>query len=429
MALRALFAAVVLVWVTSLALVPARASLGSSPPPPVAPAAAAPALPTLAQDLTNDDCLLCHGDAEARAEDGRTIAVDGSRYAESVHGAMGFTCTTCHTDLEGADLPHEPKLAKVDCASCHGEAAAAFDSSVHAASIRMNANSVAASCVDCHTAHEIRAAADPASPTYPLNLPQTCSRCHGDAATIAQGHISADNVGELFQDSIHGRALTRSGLVVSATCTSCHNAHDILSKADPSSKSFRTNIPATCAECHEGIQAQFARGSHGAALEAGSGAGPVCTDCHTTHQIQRADTGSWRLDTISECGTCHIDMIRTYRDTFHGQVTALGFQRVAKCSDCHGAHEVHPKSDPRSMVSKERVLETCRTCHEGASAGFAEYDPHADRNNRERNPELYWASRFMHWLLLGVFGFFGVHALLWLPRSAAERRRRKDPHA
>lgn len=229
----------------------------------------------------------------------------------------------------------------------------------------------------------------------------------------------------MFQDSIHGKAISRSGLLVAANCSSCHGSHDIVAKEDPASLVFRANIPATCGSCHEGIQAQFARGSHGTALNAGSTAGPVCTDCHSAHQIQRADVGSWKLDTINECGTCHIDKIRTYRDTFHGQVTSLGFQRVAKCADCHGAHEVHPKSDARSMVSKEQLLTTCRSCHTDAGPGFAEYDPHADKDNRERNPELYYSSRFMHWLLIGVFGFFGVHALLWFPRSALERRRRR----
>jgi hypothetical protein len=29
----------------------------------------------------------------------------------------------------------------------------------------------------------------------------------------------------------------------------------------------------------------------------------------------------------------------------------------------------------------------------------------------------------MKWLLLVTFGFFGLHALLWLPRGFAERRR------
>jgi predicted CXXCH cytochrome family protein len=367
---------------------------------------------------------MCHADSEAQAEDGRSIAVDGPRFSESIHGFLDMACTACHTDLEGAELPHDAKLARVDCSTCHPDAVAAYDQSIHAAARREETASVAATCVDCHTSHYVRPAADPDSPTYPLNLPATCSRCHADPAVIAKGHIAAGNVGAQFLDSIHGRAISRSGLLVSANCTSCHGAHDIRRKSDPDSRVFRANVPSVCASCHEGIQAQFMRGAHGQALADGSGRGPVCTDCHSAHQIQRIDGGSWRLDTINECGTCHADKIRTYRDTFHGQITSLGFVRVAKCSDCHGAHEVHPKSDARSMVSPERVLETCRTCHEGASAGFAEYDPHADQDDLERNPELYYASRFMHWLLMGVFGFFGVHALLWLPRSAAERRRR-----
>lgn len=355
--------------------------------------------------------------------------MDGSRFEESIHGLIGLSCTTCHIDLEGKELPHETPLAKVNCATCHEPSVLAFDKSIHAAATRKDSDSPAATCVDCHTSHEIRASTDTASSTYALNLPKTCSACHGNADVIASGHLAAGNIGSMFQDSIHGKAISRSGLLVAANCSSCHGAHDIVAKEDPESRVFRTNIPATCGSCHEGLQAQFARGSHGAALEAGSLAGPVCTDCHSAHQIQRADTGSWRLDTITECGTCHTDKIRTYRDTFHGQVTSLGFQRVAKCADCHGAHEVHPKTDARSMVSPERVLETCQTCHAGATASFAEYDPHADKNDKVRNPELYYASRFMHWLLIGVFGFFGVHALLWLPRSAAERRRRRKDSA
>lgn len=380
------------------------------------------------QALENDDCLMCHGEADATAENGRSIAVDASRFSESIHGAMGFDCTTCHTDLQDAELPHATPLAKVDCAMCHEAAVTSFAGSIHASARRLDTNSVAATCVDCHTAHDIRPSTDPESTTYPLKLPATCSRCHGDPDIIAKGHIAIGNVGALFNDSIHGRAISSSGLLVAANCTSCHGAHDIRKKDDPESRVFRANIPNVCATCHEGIQAQFARGAHGAALAAGDGRGPVCSDCHSAHAIQRADAGTWRLDTINECGTCHADKIKTYRDTFHGQVTSLGFVRVAKCSDCHGAHEVLPKSDPRSMVSPDRVLATCQTCHPGASAGFADYDPHADKDNRDRNPELYYAARFMHWLLIGVFGFFGLHAALWLPRSAAERRRHRAAH-
>jgi hypothetical protein len=36
------------------------------------------------------------------------------------------------------------------------------------------------------------------------------------------------------------------------------------------------------------------------------------------------------LDIVKECGTCHEDLFRTYRDTYHGQVTSLGFTRTAR---------------------------------------------------------------------------------------------------
>lgn len=57
------------------------------------------------------------------------------------------------------------------------------------------------------------------------------------------------------------------------------------------------------------------------------------------------------------------------------------------------------------------------------------YDPHADRHNRERDPMLYYASRFMETLLGGVFLFFGLHTLLWFTRTAPARRARKPAEA
>lgn len=384
-------------------------------------------MPSEVARTQNADCLVCHGEADAKAEDGRSVAVDAARFGASIHGSLGLECTACHADLAGVELPHPAKLQKVGCTTCHEDAVAKVNIGIHATARRNGANTAAATCVDCHTTHDIRGASDLESSTYPLNLPATCSRCHGNADVIAKGHIAIGNVGELYKDSIHGRAISRSGLMVSANCTSCHGAHDIRNRTDAQSRVFRANIPATCASCHEGIHTQFARGSHGTALTSGNAKAPVCTDCHSAHAIQRADVASWKLDTVRECGTCHLDKIKTYRDTFHGQVTSLGFVRTARCSSCHGAHEVHPSSDPRSLVAPSRVLATCQTCHPDATAGFAAYDPHADKDDRERNPELYYASRFMHWLLIGVFGFFGLHALLWLPRSVSERRRRTQP--
>jgi len=377
----------------------------------------------------DDLCLACHGSADAVAADGRSIAVDGARFAESYHGMMGFTCVTCHTDLAAAEeWPHAEQLAPVECATCHPGPVAAYDMSIHAVARRESGNGAAATCVDCHSTHEILPSSDPRSWTYPLNLPATCSRCHGDAGIIERGHIAIGDVSSLYQDSIHGRAITQSGLLVSANCSSCHGSHDIRQKSDPASRVNHLNVPRTCGSCHEGILMMYDASAHGAGLTDGNNRSPVCIDCHSAHAITRTDMASWQLDAIGECGTCHTGQIRTYRDTFHGQVTSLGFTRVATCADCHSAHSVYPTDDPRSMVSDQRRLETCQQCHADATAGFAQYDPHADRHDKERNPTLYYVGTFMEWLLISVFGFFGLHAALWLPRGFRQRRRQSEEH-
>jgi len=151
---------------------------------------------------------------------------------------------------------------------------------------------------------------------------------------------------------------------------------------------------------------------------------PVCTDCHSAHQIRRVEGAPWQLDVIRECGSCHEESLRTYRDTFHGKVTTLGLTRVAKCADCHGAHTVRAVSDPASSVSPANLVATCAKCHPGATARFAEFRPHADPSSKARYPILYYSYLLMTTLLVGTFAFFGLHSLLWLPRSLIERLRR-----
>jgi hypothetical protein len=389
-----------------------------------APALAQRSAPPASEPPPNELCLGCHGDPTLVGSANQPIGVDGDKYAASIHGQMAFACVDCHADLKTAqDFPHEAKVAKVECARCHEAAADAYNRGIHAFARRQIEGSVAAGCADCHTAHDIRSSKDPESTTYPLNLPATCSRCHGDPAIIKQGHIAIGDVATQYKDSIHGRAVSKSGLLVAANCMSCHGSHDIRQKSDPASRVNRANIPATCGSCHEGIMTRYVAGIHGQQFGQGNPKAPVCSDCHSAHGIQRADVSTWQLDVIRECGTCHVNRIETYRDTFHGQVTSLGFVRVATCAACHGAHDILPPTDPRSMTSKARVLSTCQQCHPNATAGFADYDPHADKHNPDRNPVLYVAAKFMEWLLIAVFAFFGLHAVLWFPRGFAERRR------
>jgi nitrate/TMAO reductase-like tetraheme cytochrome c subunit len=371
---------------------------------------------------TNEDCLGCHSSELERAN-GKTLApVDEKAFAASVHGQAGASCVDCHADLQGKELPHPEKVAKPDCATCHEDAVNAYNDSVHAISRRNSPDSEAAKCTDCHGVHDILSSKDPKSPTSHFNVPKTCSKCHGNAAVIAKSHIAAGDVPKHFNDSIHGRALNKSGLLVAPNCATCHGNHDIRRASDDKSRVNRVNVPQTCGTCHAGIRATYETSVHAAALREGNPRAAVCIDCHTAHDTKVVDA-AWKTELVKECGTCHKESIRTFRDTFHGKVTTLGFTRAATCADCHGSHAILPQKDPRSMVADGHRVETCRKCHPTATVKFSRYDPHADAHNQQRSPVLYYVSQAMKLLLLSVFAFFGLHTLLWLGRSLVLVRR------
>lgn len=344
----------------------------------------------------DSECVGCHTEK-------------GTAFPTSVHGSMG--CTGCHSDIKG--FPHPQTVAKVNCGNCHTAAAAALPVSVHA-------NAGKQVCMTCHAdVHAIVPVKNPKSPVYPLNMPRTCGACHGDKK-FARDHNLPD-VYSQYMDSIHGFALTRDGLLVAATCSGCHGSHEILDPKNPKSRTNRVNIPATCGGCHQGIEQSYAAGSHGKALAAKNAKAPVCTNCHSAHQIANVNDASFQMKTTATCGGCHKEKFGTYRDTFHSQVSALGFVETAHCWDCHGEHEVLPKSDPKSPVAPANMVRTCGKCHQGANESFVSYAPHADSHDAKNYPLLHYSAMFMNLLLASVLGFFALHTILWFNRSRVEK--------
>jgi hypothetical protein len=353
----------------------------------------------------DEDCLACHEDPKQ------------AQLKDSIHGQAGLACTDCHADLAGAELPHAEKLQPAACASCHEDAGKAWAASVHAERAGERA---LATCAECHGGHDVRPASDRASRSNHFNVSATCTRCHGSGRT-AIAVLS-------YEDSIHARGVAQAGLVVAPNCAGCHGAHDVRRKSDPESRVSHAQVPGTCGRCHEGIRQEYETSVHWERVQAGRRAA-VCSDCHSSHAIPSTELPAWRLEVIRECGACHEEQARTYRSGFHGKVTSLGYARVATCNDCHGSHAIRPGSEPASRVHPVSRVATCARCHPRASASFAEYDPHADPERREKGALLYYTNSFMKLLLAGVFSFFGLHTALWLPRSLAERRARRGGHS
>ncbi|VAX40309.1 hypothetical protein MNBD_PLANCTO03-1512, partial [hydrothermal vent metagenome] len=112
-----------------------------------------------------------------------------------------------------------------------------------------------------------------------------------------------------------------------------------------------------------------------------------------------------------------------------GQVSTLGSTRAARCSDCHGSHDILPLDNPDSMVSEQNLITTCSQagCHPGANANFVKFDPHADYRDRKNYPVLFGVWWYFIIVMSSVFTFFGLHTLLWFLRSMIHRIRHGPP--
>lgn len=297
------------------------------------------------------------------------------------------------SQVAAGQTPKAP--ANDDCLACHGEHVDAkqFEASTHGP----------LQCVDCHA-----------------DLAKVSEFPHADKLAKVACASCHDDVGSKYRDSIHAWAKEKAGLVVAPACADCHGKHDIRAHTDAKSRVFRQTIPDTCGSCHAGIKTQFDRGIHAAKLKAGDSRAPSCADCHTAHTIQRADTEKWRLAVTAECGTCHAQVVDSFRRTFHGKVTEIGFSTVATCSDCHGAHDIRPAADAASNVARANLVTTCGRCHAGANEQFVKYDPHPNPSDYRRSAVLWWANRFYWVLIPGCFGFFGLHSALWFWRGRKE---------
>ncbi len=382
---------------------------------------------TVALTISDRDCLKCHEKPDQfMISHGDTISLTvlKSDIDDSAH--ENIPCVKCHTDIDPRlKRPCEPS-GRVDCSNCHAKISEEYFESGHGKAYAEKSPD-APYCTTCHSDHKVKSHSDESAPTYRASIPELCGRCHrenGQATLNAE--LSETNAFTDYSTSVHGKGLVEKGLLPSAVCIDCHSSHMVLKHTDKRSTVHENNIPATCASCHRGIYKQFIKSIHYSTDDEKEEKLPNCSDCHSPHTITETKQDQFMTEVTHQCGSCHGHLSETYFDTMHGKAYRLGYAEAAKCSDCHGAHEILSGNDPNSSVGFRNIVTTCQKCHEDANIRFTGYLTHATHHDPVKYPILYYTYWAMTLLLVGVFSFFGIHTLLWLPRSFRQLRKRRQ---
>jgi cytochrome b subunit of formate dehydrogenase len=376
------------------------------------------------QNISDIACLKCHEtNTVHKTIDGKEVSltVKVADMENSVH--KNISCIKCHSDCD-ITLPRPCSVTKsVDCSNCHISVADLYFTSGHGKAYLRKEKS-APFCTDCHGTHNIKTRYDDTSPTYRANIPSLCGKCHSEngkavkATTLKEVNAYAD-----YSLSVHGKGLMEQGLLVSAVCSDCHTSHHILKESDTASSVNPIHISLTCANCHKSIYDQYIQSDHSILKSDGKKKYPTCADCHSAHVITAIDNDKFMTQITTQCGSCHEKLAETYLETYHGKAYLLGYLKAAKCSDCHGSHNILKVDNPNSAVGYKNIVATCRKCHSYANLRFTGYLTHATHN---ANNVLFYTFWGMTLLLFGVFGFFGLHTLLWIPRSIIEARKKRN---
>lgn len=270
------------------------------------------ALPAAAQ---KNSCVDCHS-----AMDG-DLQRPALLIKNDVHTANGLSCSDCHGGDRSSDDPSVamgrskgfvgkpartaiPKL----CARCHGnpdfmrnfrpqqrvDQFELYQTSVHGKRLAAGDENVA-TCIDCHSVHDIRAVKDPLAPVYPTHLPDTCGRCHADRSRMARYGIPTTQLAD-YRSSVHWDDLSKQGDLAAPTCASCHGNHG----AKPPEVE---SVAAVCGSCHVLFAQLYEKSVHAPIFSAASGGGG-CIVCHGNHAIHMPST-AMLAGPRAVCSNCH----------------------------------------------------------------------------------------------------------------------------
>lgn len=290
------------------------------------------------QSTKLNTCVSCH------LEMGDELAAPVEGMKEDVHARQGLSCADCHGgdpeagldgDLEASMDPAKgyigvPNVSEIPqfCARCHSDPnymrrfnprvstdqLDRYKTSTHG-KLLLKGDTKVATCTDCHGVHGIHDAKDSRSAVYPLNIPDTCGKCHANSEYMRDYDISTDQIAD-YQSSVHGVALLEKGDQAAPACNDCHGNHGASPPGAPS-------VAFICGQCHLNNSELFLKSPHKAAYEELEL--PECETCHGNHTIEHPTDEMIGIGPNSICLDCHEEGSKGYNTAaaIHEQIENL----------------------------------------------------------------------------------------------------------
>ena len=225
------------------------------------------------------------------------------------------------------------------------------------------------SCINCHVQldDELKAPTDNLATDIHAKNGISCDVCHGGDA---DSNLAED--AEAAMDAKRGYIGAPKKNEIPRLCGRCHSDATYIKKYNP-------NLPTDQYQ-------QYLTSQHGLKLATGDTKVAACTDCHSNHNIQSANSSASTVfpSNIPEmCGSCHSDaeymkeygipvnQQKLYKTSVHGvSLFEKGDRSAPVCNDCHGNHGAMPPG----IASISHV---CGICHVSQFEMF-EQSPHKD---------------------------------------------------
>ena len=243
-------------------------------------------------------------------------------------------------------------------------------------------------CLGCHDDDELRSGEGRPMAIHEAEFAASkhrrldCTTCHADALTVRHprndlGPVPVANCEEChaeelspLRESVHKKKADPAA--DAGSCAKCHgNLHTLPRRPGLDAPLSPINQMRTCGQCHGDMMEGYLHSSHAKArLVKGLNASPACTDCHGTHDILPRSNPQSRTSpqkSPETCGSCHEFILAAWTESAHGQMWKEGQEGGPLCITCHDAHDV---VDPTSQQMRQDFPHECGNCHEKESATF-----------------------------------------------------------